>query len=120
MELDPQVVASGANAAKSAIDALRALLGIYTDATKSLPAKDQQTATLAIEKSIEQLDIAEAQIARALGYELCKCQFPPTVMLTVGHSNARGNKPGPIYECPKCGYDTAAPFSFIRTAPPRE
>ncbi|WP_457299127.1 hypothetical protein [Phyllobacterium sp. P5_D12] len=119
MEIDPQAIAAGANAAKSAIDTVRSLLGLYTDAKKSLPEKDQKAATLAIEKSIEQLNIAEAQIAQALGYKLCMCQFPPTVMLTVGHSNARGTDPGPIFECPKCGYDTAAPFRFIRTAPPR-
>ena len=29
--------------------------------------------------------IAEAEIAKAFGYELCRCEFPQTIMKTVGH-----------------------------------
>jgi len=45
---------------------------------------------------------AEAELARGFGYELCKCTIPPTPMLTVGFAGG-----SPVYECPKCGLNTA-------------
>jgi hypothetical protein len=38
--------------------------------------------------------IAEAEIAKALGYELCKCDFPPTPMRTVGYFNRHPRRAG--------------------------
>src|SRR5262249_23298568 len=62
--------------------------------------------------------IAEAQLAQALGYELCRCQFPPTPMTTVGYfttSQGGHHELGdPVYECPKCGRTNAGPFMFER------
>jgi len=26
--------------------------------------------------------------------------------------------PAPVYECPKCGYNTAGPYRYTRIAPP--
>ena len=64
--------------------------------------------------------IAEAELAKAFGYELCKCDFPPTPMRTVGYmtSNHGNHRIGdPVYECPKCRYCTAGPFQYQRIAP---
>jgi hypothetical protein len=59
--------------------------------------------------------IVEAQVLKALGYELCKCEVPPTPMLTVGHRIPRGqSRSEPVYECPKCGYNTAGEQTFTR------
>jgi hypothetical protein len=41
--------------------------------------------TAALDQAEAAAKFAEAQIAKALGYDLCKCQFPPTPMLTVGY-----------------------------------
>jgi hypothetical protein len=41
------------------------------------------------------------------------------IMLTVGHHSGRVGKWGPVFECPKCGFNTAAPNTFNRTAPAR-
>jgi hypothetical protein len=50
---------------------------------------------------------------------LRKCTFPPTPMLTVGYLDrtcADNKRVGdPVYKCPKCGYDTAAPFNYTPT-----
>jgi hypothetical protein len=41
-------------------------------------------------------------------------------MLTVGHKLERGGSgSGPVYECPRCGSNTARPWAFNRTAAPR-
>lgn len=103
---------------KVGLDMLRGTIGLVKDARDVLPAGPQRDAiTSALDKSDNQIQLAEAQIASGLGYELCKCQFPPTIMLTVGHHSGRGssNKTGPVYECPKCGFNTASPFNFVRT-----
>jgi hypothetical protein len=103
---------------KNGVDMLRTTVGLVRDVRDVLPAGVQRDAiTSAIDQSASQLQLAEAQIAVGLGYELCRCAFPPTIMLTVGHLSGRGVPPrtGPVYECPKCGHDTAAPFTFTRT-----
>lgn len=103
---------------KAGIDMLRNAVGLVKDVRDALPSGEKRDAiTSAIDQSAKQLLIAEAQIASGLGYQLCRCEFPPTIMLTAGHLSGRGNPPrtGPVYECPKCGSNTAAPFTFERT-----
>lgn len=103
---------------KAGLEMLRATVGLVKDVRDVLPAGEQREAiTSAIEQSTKQLQIAEAQIALGLGYELCRCQFPPTIMLLAGHLSGRGSPPrvGPVYECPKCGHNTSLPFNFERS-----
>ena len=119
--VDPIALASGIATAKTAFDALRTAIGLVKD-TKDLLPKDEKTATItaALATAESSSRMAEAEIAKALGYELCKCQFPPTPMLTVGYFDrpVGGHKASdPVYECPKCGSDNAGPFSYTRTAP---
>jgi hypothetical protein len=114
--LDPETIARGAGAVKSAFAAMREMLSVFKDAKDLLPEERKAAAAVAIESSEKQLAIAEAQIAQALGYHLCKCSFPPVIMLTVGtieDAKTRTNKP--VYECPSCGTNTAYPFGFSRT-----
>jgi hypothetical protein len=42
-------------------------------------------------------------------------------MLTVGYVTRAPNKNAgdPIYECPKCGYNTSGPYGYERLAPER-
>jgi hypothetical protein len=121
---DPVTIVSGIAAAKTAFDALRSAIGLIKD-TKDLLPKNETTAaiTAALATAESSSRIAEAEIAKAFGYELCKCQFPPTPMLTVGyHTRLNGGyRPGsPVFECPKCGITSAGPFIFERTAPERQ
>jgi hypothetical protein len=118
---NPQDWQQGTGAIKMGIDTLRSLWAL----TKDIRGSDRKDADEVVEKAFEEAEtsakIAEAEIAKALGYELCRCAFPPTAMLTVGHFT-RGVKIGeykPVYECPKCGKDTAGPFIYERTTPKR-
>ncbi|MGX1256623.1 hypothetical protein [Sinorhizobium fredii] len=113
MDFTPDNVAAGAGAAKAAFEAVRNLLGVFKDAKDLLPADKQEAAALAIETSAKQIAIAEAEVAKALGYELCHCEFPPTIMLAVGY-HSRSAKVGQVFECSKCDYNTAAPMRFER------
>lgn len=117
---DPITIAGAATAIKTTFDALRSAIGLLKDAKGILPAGDQREAAIsqALATAESSSKIAEAEIAKSLGYELCKCEFPPTPMLTVGEHNGRP-KMGPVYECPKCGFNTAGPFMYNRIAPER-
>jgi hypothetical protein len=57
--------------------------------TKDLLPKDEKAAAImaALATAESSARMAEAEVAKALGYELCRCQFPPTPMLTVGYFN---------------------------------
>jgi hypothetical protein len=103
-------------------DAVRAAIGAVKD-VRSLGGgteSQQKAVDQAIEQAETATKLAEAEIGKALGYELCKCEFPPTLMLTVGYHKERGGRPkGPVYECPKCGYNTAGPWMYERIAPER-
>jgi hypothetical protein len=79
---------------------------------------------MALDSASTSAKIAEAEMAKALGYELCKCQFPPTTVLTIGHMTANKTPATavgkPVFECPRCGSNNSAPFSFQRTVPRNE
>jgi hypothetical protein len=120
---DPLTIVSGISVVKTTFDALRSAIGLVRD-TKDLLPKDEKSAviTAALVAAESSSQIAEAEVAKALGYELCKCRFPPTPMLTVGyHTRSPGQRHGsPVFECPQCGFTSAGPFMYERTAPKRE
>jgi predicted RNA-binding Zn-ribbon protein involved in translation (DUF1610 family) len=115
MEVNANDIAVAASTAKSVFETVRTMLGVFKDAKDLLPADKQAAANLAIEASTKQLSIAEAEIAQALGYQLCKCQFPPIIMLTVGtKEDVKTSTNRAVFECPSCGANTAHPFRFNR------
>src|ERR1700738_2782708 len=123
---DPLTIAGAAVAFKSTFDALRSAMGLLKDAKELLPSGDQRH--LAISQALATAEssskIAEAEIAKSLGYELCKCQFPPTPMLTIGNMTANQTPATafgkPVFECPRCGNNNSAPFDFQRPVPRNE
>jgi hypothetical protein len=121
---DTATWSQGALAFKSIFDGLRSAISMVREAKGSRDADQGKEETKLIEAALEKASaataIAEAEVAKALGFELCKCQFPPIPMLTVGHiDNPNAKMVGPVYECPKCGYNSARVWSYTRTAPPR-
>jgi hypothetical protein len=119
---DPHTWAQGAAALKSAFDAIRGLIGTVRDIRGLAGPEQAKAITAAVDQAETAAKVAEAEIAKALGYELCKCEFPPTAMLTVGYRSEYGMHTGgrPVFECPKCGYDTAHGLPFTPTASPRD
>jgi hypothetical protein len=102
---DPATIISGISAVKSAFDAMRTAIGLVKETKDLLPNSNTTAAITAALATAESSSVlAEAEVAKALGYELCKCQFPPTPMLTVGSiDNPQAKLRGPVFECPKCG-----------------
>jgi hypothetical protein len=118
---DPNTWLAGATALKAAFDAFRSAVSGVKEirALEGGSVEQKKTIDAALDHALRSAAIAEAEIARALGYELCKCQFPPTIMLTVGNTGVGPGKSKPVYECPRCGFDTAAPYTYNRIAPKR-
>jgi hypothetical protein len=133
--MDVAAIATGMSLAKSGFEALRTALGLVKDVQAALPAGEKkETVEQTLKAADNQLRLAEAQIAEALGYALCRCEFPPTPMLAVGHREAvgreretlrlwqqsQGRAPSPpmilIHECPKCGADDAGGRAYQKTA----
>jgi hypothetical protein len=121
---DPATWSQGALAFKSIFDGLRSAISMVREARGGQgDGKETILIEAALEKANAATAIAEAEVAKALGFELCKCQFPPTPMLTVGSRTPHGpdrQKVVPVYECPKCGFNTAGGWSYKRTGDSKE
>lgn len=115
---DPAAWQHIAAAFKSGIDGVRAaieLVRTFRASGRSSP-EDEAKLTEALDFAEQSLELSTAQLAKALGYTLCQCAFPPTPMLTVGYMSRR-EAGKPVHECPKCHRNTAGPMTFERTVP---
>jgi hypothetical protein len=108
---------------KLMFDTIRSAIGLVRDANEISGGSEQQkqVVTQALATASSSTAIAEAEISKGLGYQLCKCDFPPTIMKTVGYFSRTlddQHKDGdPVFECPKCGYNNAGGWAFTRLAP---
>jgi hypothetical protein len=101
---------------KSGMEGIRTALGIWRDIRGAIPdASQREEVTRALEESEQQLRIAEAQIAKGLGYTLCECEFPPTPMLTVGWIERPAESARAVHRCPKCGITDNAGWGWTST-----
>jgi|SRR6478735_3159246 hypothetical protein len=121
---DPASWAQGLTALKTAFDSVRSAISITKD-VRSLGGgteQEQKAIDVALTLASSTTAVAEAQLAQAFGYELCKCEFPPTPMRTVGYftrQHGRHEIGDAVYECPKCGVTNSGPFNYQRIVPPR-
>ena len=106
----------GFNEIKAALDLFRSAVGTVSGLRDLLPeGEKREAATKTLEEASKAAEIAEATIAQALGYELCRCEFPPIPMLKIGHLTPYGTRDTKdVYECPKCGQNTAGAWQFTR------
>jgi hypothetical protein len=121
---DPSAWVQGLAAAKTVFDSIRSAIGVLKDVRSLGGGTEQQQKAIdqALKLASSNTAIAEAQLAKAFGYELCKCAFPPIPMRTVGYwsRNHDTHTIGePVYECQKCGYNSAGPYDYQRIAPLR-
>lgn len=85
---------------KDGFTMFREAVGALKDAKSLLPGPQQDAVAATIEKATSAAALAEAQIAKALGYRLHRCTFPPQIMLAV--PTQRGEE----QRCPGCGHTT--------------
>lgn len=82
-----------------AISLFRNALGLVKDTKDMLPVAQQAAVTKSLDEADRAARIAEAQIAKALGFRLHPCTFPPQIML-----EAKGAQ-GAVWRCPACGHE---------------
>lgn len=120
---DPVTIAQGLSLLKSAFDASRSAFDMMKARPHGGTEKEEKAIDTALTVASTNTAIAEATLGQAFGYPMCKCDFPPTLMRTVGYCDvnlANGMKVGdPVSECPKCGMTNIGPFTYKRLAPPR-
>ena len=91
---------------KNGISALSAMLGVFRQIKDVLPDSPQQEALSAqLDAAERQLKLSEAQVAHALEYPLCRCTFPPQIMLFDKDKDAD--------ICPLCGHSEERQHSSV-------
>jgi hypothetical protein len=80
------------------IGAIKTVIDIFKGIKSELPAGEKaEKAQAGIDKAEAALKTAEADVAKTLGFKLCKCTFPPQIMLW--KENLKTNV------CPSCGHE---------------
>jgi hypothetical protein len=133
--MDFATITAGIAAARTGLDTIKTAVGMVKEAKDMLPNGEQKDKTArALEDAALKLAEGESAVAQALGFNLCRCEFPPTPMLMVGHvrimslthhdrqlAMARQVKHGgmtgsvAVHECPKCKTTDAPSYTIERT-----
>jgi hypothetical protein len=86
---------------KQAIGTIRDAVGLARDVKQFLPpSKQEENIAHSLDTADRAIDLAEVQIAKGLGYNLCQCAFPPKIMLKNGMCEQTGRE---IFSCQACG-----------------
>lgn len=88
-EINLNDVTEGLRASKDALDIVKGVLGLLPK------GEDADKAASQIEVAEKAFRASEAQLAKALGYNLCQCIFPPETMLW--------KQDRQVYACDACG-----------------
>ncbi|MGD0267143.1 MAG: hypothetical protein ABSD47_19670 [Candidatus Methylomirabilota bacterium] len=91
-------VGSAFEALKNALGLLTSAVSLAREAKELLPDDDKKKS---MEEKLDAAEkatkTAEARIAQSLGYQLCKCTFPPQIMLSAGNRENYEE-----FRCPAC------------------
>ena len=114
--MDTTSIADGVAALKTGLDMARGALRLVKDVQEILPAGEQKEAIgQSLANAERQMKIAGAQIAVALGFRLCQCEFPPTPMVLAGVWVTAWGDPVNVRECPVCKSNDADRYAWERT-----
>lgn len=86
-------------ALKEGFEFLRSAIGVLKDAKELLPGDKKAAVESSVSNAERSFQIAEAQMAQALGFHLCKCDWPPKIMTSKGYHPQRDEE---VFECPAC------------------
>lgn len=96
---DTSTVVSALAGIKNGMDTIRSALELFKGAADALPDTARKAAIAgSLERAEREIRLGETQIALALGYHLCRCTFPPQIMVSVGHATGGHS----VFQCPKC------------------
>jgi hypothetical protein len=76
--MDISQVASDLGVVKTAFDVVKSAFDLARKVKDALPSgNEKERAAAALKDAEKKMEEAEAGVAAALGYVLCRCQFPP-------------------------------------------
>lgn len=85
-------------ALKSALDLVRKVIEIFKQTKELLPnGTKKDTVKITLDEAETAFKLAESNIAQELGYQLCRCTWPPQIMLSIEREEY-----GEKFQCPKC------------------
>ena len=85
---------------KEGISLVTSALSLVKQGKDLMPKGEQKSQVeKKLEEAEEKLKLGNAKIAKELGYPLCKCTFPPPIMLSRGTHNNQGAE---VFRCPQC------------------
>jgi hypothetical protein len=97
LEHGEAAMSSSAFAPSDWIECSRTAISEFKSIRDSLPrGKKRDEIDEKIKRAEDMLSRADAQLAQKLGFELCKCSFPPKIMLWAESQSAS--------VCPACGH----------------
>jgi|JTFP01.1.fsa_nt_gb hypothetical protein len=83
---------------KEAFETFSTAISVLRSAKDLLPdSKEKKEAEEAVEKAASTARLAESQAAQVLGYPLCRCSWPPTIMV----AKIQGGRQS-VYHCATC------------------
>jgi hypothetical protein len=86
-------------------------IGLINKTKELLPDSDEKVAIeTCLKEAGKAAQLAESQIALALGYKLCQCTFPPQIMLSQGYKEQNYSHKEE-FACPKCKKSSIEPPS---------
>ncbi len=91
-------------AGKELLDILKTLGGLLPKGQKH---DELQRRLVDADKALR---ASEVQLAKALGYHLCQCTFPPQIMLSKGYHPVHGRDE--LFVCPTCNRQEPPPLYF--------
>jgi hypothetical protein len=94
--MSPEEIAAWMTTAKTAVDTFRNVVQLLPKGAK----KDEIEAK--VNDAEKALQTSNATLAQALGYKLCRCTFPPQIMLW--------NQSEQTNVCERCGSKNPAPI----------
>ena len=92
-------------AAKNIMDLVKASVSLIPKGQKH-PDLEKR-----LEEAERALRVSEVQLAKALGYHLCQCTFPPEIMLSQGRHERRHRE---IFKCGNCGKQDPSAAYFAK------
>ena len=110
-----KIIGEIATTSKSVFEAVSTATTLLKNVASSISLSPKQETEIndAINNAERTAALLDAQVAQALNYTLCRCEFPPTIMLKVGYlTRAKEGVDNSVYKCPKCETDTAAPYNY--------
>ena len=80
------------------VSLLGSVVSTFKTVIDILPKREKDDALQKLLEVEEKLQTAQAQTAKGLGYALCRCTWPPQIMLHAGEAEY-----GEKFRCPECG-----------------